>query len=415
MDAADDRLLALDVLRGVAVMGILLLNIIGFAMPEAAYLNPGAWGGKSVADVATWAIMFVLFDGKMRALFSMLFGASMLLVIDRAEMAGRDGRATQISRSFWLFLFGLAHYLLLWWGDILMIYAIVGLVALRFVGHEPLGLVKWAFIAFLAHFLIVGGMTAGMEVLRHMATGPDASASDIDAWQALQISLGKPGSVEITQSVALHRSGFTSIFADSLANLPTQLVSLFYFFFDTLGFMLLGMAMLKGDFLTGGWDRSQYSRTARHCFLIGLPPLIAMAVWVILSGYDALTAFGVFMAWSFPFRVPLAVGWAALILLMLQCAPSRNITLRLASSGKMALSNYLLTSLVMTTLFYGWGFGLFGKIDRAPIYGVVLAMWVIMLLWSKPWLDRFAYGPIEWLWRSLSQRRVLPMRRFAPN
>ena len=154
MTASSPRIAAMDVLRGVAVMGILWMNVTAFALPQAAYVNPLAGGAVGAGDAAFWFVSFLLFDGKMRALFSMLFGASMLLLIDREEMAGRDGRRTQIVRSAWLFLFGLAHYLLLWWGDILMIYALVGLAALLFVRQEPLSLVKWAFLFFFLHFLL---------------------------------------------------------------------------------------------------------------------------------------------------------------------------------------------------------------------------------------------------------------------
>lgn len=417
MNTADDRLLALDVLRGVAVLGILLLNIIAFSMPEAAYVNPGAWGGTGIADIGTWVVMFVLFDGKMRALFSMLFGASMLLVIDRAEMAGRNGRREQVVRALWLLAFGIAHFVLLWWGDILMLYALVGLVALRFAGKAPLSLVKAAFIAFAAHFLIAALFTANVYAFRNMASAPGASLDTIRAYRDFAASLGMPGTEAVGDALTLYRSDYGTIVAASLADLPATLIaSLMFLSIDTLGFMLLGMAMLKGGFLTGEWEGEQYRRTARHCFLIGVPPMLALAAWVILSGYEAVTAFGAFMAWSFPFRIPLAVGWAALILLLIQRAPSHWLVTRLAAAGRMAFSNYLATSLLMTAFFYGWGFALFGTINRAPVYGVVLGMWALILLWSKPWLDRFAYGPMEWLWRSLVRGRPVPMqKRFAPN
>ena len=136
------RIPAMDVLRGCAVMGILWMNITAFALPQAAYFNPAAGGALTGGDVAFWAVSLIAVDGKMRGLFAMLFGASMLLLIDREEMAGRDGRRAQRVRAGWLLLIGLAHYILLWWGDILMIYAVVGMVALMFAGREPLALVK---------------------------------------------------------------------------------------------------------------------------------------------------------------------------------------------------------------------------------------------------------------------------------
>ncbi|AUW59925.1 hypothetical protein C1T17_19425 [Sphingobium sp. SCG-1] len=412
MIATDTRLLPLDALRGFAVMGILLLNIVGFAMPEAAYMNPAAWGGTSAPDIATWAITFVLFDGKMRGLFSLLFGASMLLIIEKAEMDGRDGRRVHFVRSAWLFAFGLAHFLLLWWGDILMVYAIVSLVAVLFIGRPPISLVKWAFGAFLIHFVIVATFIISAYAYGHAAAAPDAPTSLVRGYAAMIESFGSPGAPSIKADVALHRSGFGTIFVDALTSLPGHAVSFFYFAFDTLGFMLLGMAMLKGGFLNGQWPIEQYRRTARHCFMIGLPPSLALAIWVIASGYDPVVAFGSFFAWSFPFRVPLTVGYAALFLTWVLHSPDHFLIRRVAAAGRMALSNYLGTSLLMTAIFYGWGGGLFGQIDRFPLYTFVIGAWAIMLLCSKPWLDHFHYGPLEWVWRSLARGQSQPVRRI---
>ncbi|MDX3910101.1 MAG: DUF418 domain-containing protein [Sphingobium sp.] len=412
MIASDNRLLPLDALRGFAVMGILLLNIVGFAMPEAAYMNPAAWGGTSTPDVATWFATFVLFDGKMRGLFSLLFGASMLLIIEKAEISGRDGRRVHIVRAAWLFLFGLAHFVLLWWGDILMVYAIVSLVALQFIGRPAISLVKWAFGAFLVHFVIVATVMVSAYASAHAASLPGATQATADGFAQMLESFGKPGSPSIASDVALYRSGFSTIFTHSLEALPGQLAMLFYFAFDTLGFMLLGMAMLKGGFLNGQWPVEQYARTARHCFLIGLPPTAALAIWVIASGYDPLVAFGVFFSWSFPFRIPLAVGYAALFMTWVLPRAEHWLILRIAAAGRVALSNYIGTSIFMTAIFYGWGGGLFGSVDRAPLYLFVAGAWIMALLWSKPWLDRFQYGPLEWLWRSLARAQLQPMRRI---
>jgi uncharacterized protein len=411
-----DRIFPLDALRGFAVMGILLMNIVSFAMPEQAYINPAAWGGQGVGNVAAWAVNWVLFDGKMRGLFSLMFGASMLLVMDRAEMAGGDGRQTHLRRAFWLFWFGIAHYLLLWWGDILMLYAIVSLCALLFVGKEPLSLVKWAFAAFGAHFLLVAVLMIPIYGYYHAASLPGAPEETLRGFAAMTAALGEPGTPAVAEQIATYRSGYAAIVDHQFLALPSTFPAMFlYISLDTLGFMLLGMAMLKGGFLTGGWDGEQYRRTARHCFMIGLPPMIALALWVILSGFGTLTTFGAVMAWSFPFRIPLTVGYAALFLWIIGRAQGHWLIARIAAAGRAAFTNYLGTSLVMCAIFYGWGLGLFGKVDRAPLYLFVLFGWALMLLWSKPWLDRFAYGPLEWLWRSLARGKLQSMRKSVPR
>lgn len=404
MTTASQRIPTLDILRGFAVMGILWMNITAFALPTQAYLNPVAAGPMSVADRIAWLAGLVLVDGKMRGLFSMLFGASMLLVIDKAEMAGRRGRQAQMIRAAWLFLFGLAHYLLLWWGDILMVYALVGLVALLFTGSSPLALIKWAFAAFFVHFLIVLGLTAEIAAWSHAAHQPDATPSVVTGYNALVSALANPADPAIMGDVALHRSGFGVILMHKLADFPGEwLRALVLVSFDTLGFMLMGMAMLKGGFLTGRWNVDQYRRTARHCFMVGIPPMLALGIWVILSGFTPLATFGTVFAWSFPFRIPLTVGWAALILWIAARHRGHPLLARIGAAGRMALSNYLGTSFVMTTIFYGWGFGLFGHVSAIALLPFVLSGWILMLLWSQWWLNRFAMGPLEWLWRSLTE------------
>lgn len=410
MTPTQNRLVPLDALRGFAVMGILMLNIVGFAMPQAGYMNPAAYGGTSFLDIAAWFVAFVVFDGKMRGLFSLLFGASMLLIIEKAEMNGQDGRRVHIIRVAWLFAFGLAHFILLWWGDILMTYAIISLVALLFVNRPPISLVKWAFGAFLAHFVVLATFVLSAYAYRHAALAPGATAETVQGFAQMLDSFGKPGTASIAQDVALYRSDFSTIVAASIKNLPSEAGLLIYFAFDTLGFMLLGMAMLKGGFLSGQWPIDQYGRTARHCFLIGLPLTAALGAWVIASHYDPLVAFGVFLTWSFPFRIPLTVGFAALFMTWVLRAPTHPLIIRITAAGRMAFSNYLGTSLLMTAIFYGWGGGLFGSVSRAPLYLFVLGTWIIMLVWSKPWLDHFKYGPFEWLWRSLARGRMQPMR-----
>lgn len=389
----ENRLPMIDITRGFAVMGILLMNIIAFSMPQAAYLNPNAWGGTSVADRLAWLASFLLVDGKMRGLFSLLYGASMILLMDRAEMAGKNGQSYMIVRSLWLFAFGIAHYLLLWWGDILTLYAVIGLVAMRFAGRQPLELVKLAFLAFAAQMALLIVLTVGIQ-----QDGVSYYPQLIDK-HAIHVE------------IALYKGSWAGIFAHKLADIwHWGFAGLLYMSFDTLGFMLLGMAMLKGGFLSGKWAREQYLGTARHCFLIGLPPMLGLGIWAWARGFDPATTFAVVMTWSFPFRIPLTVGYAALILAFSMAAP-RAFLGRVAAAGRMALSNYLLSSLAMTGVFYGWGLGLFASIPRAQVYLFVLPLWALMLFWAPLWLARFRYGPAEWLWRSLTLGRLQSLSR----
>lgn len=406
-----DRHLSLDAMRGFGVMGILLLNIIGFSMPGAAYVNPAAWGGTDPLNIGVWATNFVLFDGKMRGLFSVLFGASMLLIIQRAEASGQNPKSVHLNRMAWLFVIGAAHYTILWWGDILVPYAISGTLALYFVKKDVKQLIRWAIILFSLYFIIACLMVGGgwWQSIQGIAPGTDAET--VESTRQMLASFGKPGSDEITSDLSLYRSGWPAIFADNLSTFPSSLVNaLLLFTLDTMGMMVLGMAMLKSGFILGLWAPNFYAKVARRAFAIGLGPMIALAAWVIASGFDTMTAFGAFFAFSFPFRVVLTVGWAALLLWFVVRNRDNALVVRVAAAGRAAFSNYLGTSLVMTFVFYGWGLGLFGHIDRITAMAFVFAAWGIMLLWSKPWLERFRFGPAEWLWRSLARRSAQPMR-----
>lgn len=406
-----DRHITLDAMRGFAVMGILLLNIVGFAMPGAAYVNPAAWGGSDPANIAVWAINFVAFDGKMRGLFSVLFGASMLLVIQRAEASGQSARSVHLNRMAWLFVIGAAHYNLLWWGDILVPYAICGTIALYFIGKDVRQLVRWAIILFALHFLVASLILAGSWWQATAGLAPGADAETVEGTRKMLASFGKPGSEEIADDLALYAGSWSRIFADNASTFPSSLVNtLMLFTLDTLGMMLLGMAMLKSGFILGQWTSERYARTALRAFLIGLPPMVALAIWVIASDFDVMITFGAFFTFSFPFRVALTIGWAAALLWTIQRYGSHQLIARVAAAGRAAFTNYLGTTVLMTFIFYGWGLGLYGKIDRITAMLFVFAAWGIMLTWSQPWLSRFRFGPAEWLWRSLARRRAQPMR-----
>ncbi|MCI4588812.1 DUF418 domain-containing protein [Sphingobium sp. BYY-5] len=409
---ASPRIPAMDVLRGCAVMGIVWMNITAFALPQNAYFNPAVAGSPSAGDIAFWAVSLIFVDGKMRGLFALLFGASMLLLIDKEEMAGHDGRRTQMIRAGWLFVIGCAHFFLLWWGDILRVYAIASLFALLFVHLQPLDLVKRAFLFFLLQFLLVTAFIGSLYLWGHAATGVDASAATREGFAAFMAVLSDPADPATQVEIATYRSGLSTILQTKLAGFPTDwLWGLLFNGFETLGFMLLGMAMLKGRFLTGGWDAEQYRRTARHCFLIGVPPMTALALWAWWSGFAPLPTYGAALAWSLPFRIPLTVGWAALILWLLARHKDNPLVGRIAAAGRMTLSNYLGTSLVMTAIFYGWGLGFFAHVRPAVLPLFVIGAWAAMLLWSQPYATRFAMGPAEWLWRSLSQGKVQKIRR----
>jgi uncharacterized protein len=408
---AGQRHVTLDVVRGVAVMGILVMNIAAFAMPYPAYANPAAYGGDSGANLLSWTVNFIFFDGKMRGLFSILFGASTLLVIERATESGRNARKTHFARMLVLLGIGLAHFYFLWFGDILALYAISGMVLYFFRDKSPRSLVRWA-VGFLSlsflYFAAIGltAMVAGANVV-----SPRASAELMEARRTIESEVGA-ASPKIAKDLELYRSDYTAIVKSRLVDRTFEpFMSFLGFGLETLGLMFIGMALFKSGFLTGQWGVAQYRKWAVGSAALALPPLAFLAWWQISADFDAVRVFLAFLALSVPFDVLLAVGWAAAINWWIKVGPMPGLKGRIGAAGRMAFTNYLATSIVMTSIFYGYGGGWFGQVSRVGLWPFVLGMWGLMLLWSKPWLDRFHYGPFEWLWRSLARMQLQPMRR----
>jgi uncharacterized protein len=402
------RLVTLDALRGFAVMGILAMNIVGFAMPSWAYFSPIAYH-DSAADRLSWAVSFVLIDGKMRGLFSLLFGASMMLIASTAEAKGQSAARVHYTRIGWLALFGLAHYFLLWFGDILFLYACVGAIAFLMHYWQPARLIKWALIFYAAGFLFWTAQFGGMQLLQWAALQPGAAPDMVASYQEMLASPDMDFSP--VQELAVHRGGWTGIVSEKLALWWHPLDVVFQNITETLPLMMLGMAFMKTGFLSGERPDADYRRMIRGLFWPGLLLSLALLTWAWSSGFDPVAMVAIFLGWSLIPRLMLTIAYAALLVLIIRRLAGHALLDRIAAAGRAAFSNYLGTTIVMTTLFYGYGLGLYGHVGRASLWLFVIGAWAVMLLWSKPWLERFQYGPLEWLWRSLARGQLQPMRR----
>jgi len=402
---------SLDAIRGVAVMGILAMNIVAFALPFSAYINPYAGGPVGNLDLATWFFNFLFIDSKMRGLFSMLFGASTLLVIQSAEAGGRSAAGSHYSRMAWLAIFGLIHFYFIWFGDILFLYAMCGLLLFAFRNASVKALLIWA-IGFLAIDIVFLG--SGWLVLALAEAGklpPGAMAQAHNDLVQMNADMG-PSSSSYAHEITTHLGGYGGIVGEKLGEKAAEpFVQALMFLWETMGLMLIGMALFKSRMLTGEWEPARYRKWALTSFLVAIPPLAALGWYQYASGFSAVSTFGASLSLSMPFDVAMTIGWAALIVLLIRTAANDAVRTRLAAMGRMAFTNYLVTSVVMTTIFYGYGLALFGSVGRSALYLFCFGMWAAMLLWSKPWLDRFHYGPLEWLWRSLSRGKFQPMRK----
>lgn len=406
-DAALPRLATLDLIRGIAVLGILAINIAGFAGPMASATSPSLLHPAGPADEAAFAFSFLFFEGKMRALFSLLFGAGLVLFWERTEAAGRNGDVLQVRRLFWLIALGALHYLLLWWGDILFLYAICGLGALvlrplndRMLLIIALGLYYvWHVWGLLDSAAVIRAETA----LRH----GDASAAQIH----LLAEWFQPVRTWATQELRESHLGFLSLLAVKLGQRPfwqVQMVS--GNFSETLPLMLIGMVLYRQGFFTGTFSRHRMKALGVTCTATGLGLTALFLGWAWPRHFPPV-AMHAALVWGLAMpHVLCGCGYAALLVLATPRLAPTPLGRRLIAAGRMAFSNYILTSLVMTFAFYGWGLGLFGAIGPAGQMLFVLGGWALMLGWSAPWLRHYRRGPLEWLWRSLVERKVLENR-----
>jgi uncharacterized protein len=402
------RIVTLDIIRGVAVMGIFSVNVIAFAMIESAYFNPASYGGYHGPSLFLWAANMILVDGKMRTLFSMLFGASMLLVIEKAEAAGRSGWWTHFRRMIVLLGFGLLHFYFIWFGDILTLYAVSGLIAYLIRRRSVKTLIIVGILFMIANLTLIGGFLYKQYLGDIAAHAPGATAKAIKTWNE-GFGTFYPSAGEIAKDKAWHLGTYAGYVQHNLTKWTSILGNTLPFIADTVGLMLLGMAGYKSGFLTGEWNDERYRRIIAPALALGMIGGACVVAYDIRSHFYSVGSFAAFIIFDTPFITVMAVGYAAAIILV-----SRKVgplAQRVAAAGRCAFSNYLGTSIAASLVFYGWGLGFYGSLQRWQAWLLAPVLRSIMLLWSKPWLERFHYGPFEWAWRSLSRGKLQPFRK----
>lgn len=406
-----DRHITIDAVRGFAVLGILLMNIVGMGLPSYAYVSPAYYGGSEGANLAAWALAYVLVDGKMRALFTLLFGASLLLIADKAEGRPLGPARVHYRRMFWLFVFGMLHAWFVWYGDILVSYALAGSLAFLFRRQPPRRLIGAGLV--LLGLLIAWGLMGHFHLaqLRDLAAAPGASPEAVKQWQKALAGIEPPFATAQAE-LAGYRGGLADAFRARVT--MTGFLQLYLlpnvFIWEALGFMLVGMGLFRLGFFTGDWPVRVHARIAAVLVPVGIVfgAQLAAKLWMVRWNPVTMLATD---ALAIPIHLIMAVGYASAVIAIVKGGVRLE---RLAAAGRMAFTNYLGASLIVTTLFYGYGFGLYGYLERYQLYLVVLAVWVLQLWGSKAWLDRFGYGPFEWAWRSLVQGKPQPMRRGQP-
>lgn len=408
MTPAADRIAALDLVRGVAVLGILAVNISGFAGPQISATTPHLPRPGGPADEIGFALSFVLFEGKMRALFTMLFGASMVLFMERAEAAGGNPESLQLRRLGWLALFGYLHFALLWWGDILFAYALAGVCALVCWRVPSKHLVALGLAIFvLWHTQVAVGSLPGIVGEEQVRIGTASAAQAADYRQTVAEWTGRSADQLARQSGPWSELVQYKLTIERFRPLAQAIVG----FCETLPLMLLGMALFRSGLFSGAWSRQRLWVVAVAGLASGGALTLATLAFALPRHFPPVLMNSLLSGWMAVPHLLMAVGYAALLMLAAPRLLNAPIGQALSAAGRVAFSNYIGTSLVMTAIFYGWGLGLVGTVGAAAQWIFVLLGWALMLAWSKPWLGRFRQGPLEWLWRSLTAWRPVPLRR----
>jgi uncharacterized protein len=421
--AANERFVSIDVLRGVAVLGILVMNIYAFAMPLAAYNNPLAMGGLEAHNLGTWFFTHILFDQKFLSIFAMLFGAGLVVMSTRAESRGAKFGRIYYRRQFWLLVIGAIHGYFIWLGDILFLYAAIGMLVYLFRNLKPRTLIIVAVLFLPVALLLDLGIAkdvdrmivevAKIEELQASGTELDDEQKEmLEDWEA-QRPFMAPTDEDVRVDIDVHRGGYLGIVKHRA---PTVFmlqifVTLLFGIWRVGALMMIGMALLKLGVLSGERSASFYRKTMLAGYLIGLPLTIFSASDLSAHQFDPLYVMRVGGIANYWGSVIVAFGHIGLVMLVVKAGALQKLMARFAAVGRMALTNYLMHSVILTTVFYGYGFGLYGSIPRFWQMGFVVAVIGLQLILSSWWLNRYRFGPVEWLWRSLTYWKRQPFRQ----
>jgi uncharacterized protein len=418
-----DRMIELDLIRGLAVLGILTINIIGFAGPVYALYNPAIFGGHEGLDRLVFYIQDALFDGRMRGLLCLTFGAGLAMMIERAERLNQDCTWALHRRYFWLTIFGVAHVLLLQMpGDILFDYGIVALLVWGFAraSSRTLVIAAISLLALVTVLELLSGhsdqveyqeMTALQAARDQGQTLEPNQAEALDDWFDSPAAPGltierkrAAGFVERVQQASTWTSTFR-VFWDQMQD-ALSFAFTDYYRLSIAATFLLGIVLYRNGFLTGKCGTRSYLLVLSAAGLAALATHVMTRQWAQTGFAD--DEFFLDYLWRSTYeasRLLVALGWAALLILSLRWMGQTIVHRLLAAAGQMALTVYLTQTVIATTLFFGWGFALFGRLSRAEVVGVALVIQVCLAVLAFLWLKRFKRGPMEALWRRLQYRR----------
>ena len=418
-----ERIGSLDILRGVAILGILVMNFYAFAMPFPAYANPLLMGGTDTLNLGTWFFTHIFVDQKFLSIFAILFGAGIFLMTGRAEAVGANFGRIYYRRQFFMMLLGAIHAYFLWFGDILFMYAAVGMFAYLFRRLAPRSLLILACVLLSVHLLLSHGMASQIEktitqvaeVTELQQVGETLTTKQeklLEDWEEMR-AFTAPDAEDVQKDVDIHQGSYVSITAYRIPLAATLQIFgvLFTGLWRVTALMLFGMALMKTGVLSAERATDFYRKMMLICYGIGVPLTVYSAIDLSANGFDPLYAMQSGGLANYFGSIIVGLGHIGAVMLLIKTGFVQRLLGRFAAVGRMALTNYLMHSVILTTVFYGYGLGLYGEIPRFWQMSFVVAVIALQLSLSPWWLARYRFGPIEWLWRSLTYWQRQPMRR----
>jgi uncharacterized protein len=394
-----ERISSIGVLRGFALLGILIMNIQSFSMIMAAYLNPTAYGDLSGINRWVWMLSSIVANEKFISIFSMLFGAGIVLMTGRAEANGISPRGLHVRRSIWLIVIGLLHAYLLWYGDILFTYGVCALIVFAGRKASPRKLIIIGLILFTVAFVLF--MFFGFS----LQFWPEENrAESMRNWL--------PSAEQVAEELAAYRGTWL----DQMSARVPSAIALQTFIFLVLegwrvcGLMLVGMALFKMGVFSALRSNRFYAAMVGIGYGVGLPLVIAGVVKNFAAewSFDYCMFFG--SQYNYWGSIFVALGHVGVVMLCCKSGALGGLKRVLAAFGRMAFTNYLMQTVICTTIFYGHGLGLFGYVERWQQILMVFAIWIVQLIYSPLWLRKYRFGPAEWAWRSLTYGKRQRMR-----
>lgn len=418
-----ERVHSLDILRGLAILGILVINIEFFAQPIAKLINPSLSDNFTGLNYYIWLIKEYLFFGKFWSIFAMLFGAGAYLLITRAEEKGKAAGIADIyyRRLFWLLLFALIHGYLIWNGDVLYDYALVGLFLypLRKLSVRTMLivvgilLVLYTLRPYMDYKNDVALYNQVVEINKIKNQGQELTEeqqSILDKWKEKK-SFNNPDRESLQKTIKTMSTGTYFEIIDFNKDWLLEMHTVWFYekgFLRTLMKMILGMALIKAGILSAKSKIKMYLLMIIIGYAVGFSLAGLRTQYLLDHNFSILAKDFVFITWEIEVTA-VALGYIGLICLFCKLNILNWLKKSLSAVGRMAFTNYIMQSLIGISIFYGFGFGLFGTMDKTEQLWIVGAVWLFQLIASPLWLKYFQFGPLEWLWRSLTYWQRQPM------